>query len=624
MGFAASETAHQTKDGTTASSSSNLLPLASVSAAISVTVSSVADSKVYIHNESDKSVLDPNSANADMDCLPQASAGDAGVPIPRRNLSEAFEELYVSTPLVTDQRHQADNTAATTPAMKQQTNGSTADPSQEQKVLSSNLISPTGVVDLHYTDTSTSSGDNKTTINTKKSAFVDAMPLAMADPIDSTIAKTTLPPFQLHADLQMSLSQAVINRVSFYHVIHDSNKEATTMAANDDSGLDRASPGEDLNEDCSPLVESVKGPSSSPPVLNSDIFKLALIDEERWLLSAIKLRGNDENRSIQSCPPTFLQAMGEREYENPLTALSSGSRTQLWKPGRRSVFVLLFSTGFVVCVDFVHSHLSQTMFMHLANTLLYNNNNKPKTLRNNKFSKKVGGKPRVGKTLGLSPRVTISVGGMSYRLKVLKCQIRFTELHHVKSLCVPFVFSFCVQRYLWPLIHYHKFLAKCIKKLKRNGVDVKQSVTPVAAFLREEVCAVSDHLASVSLFDSDKWMDCLQHFLGWTDTSPEADSILRDLISQIELRPLSEHGDVDSPLLRSQIDEHYLRAMAAQRAQMDVASDEAERKNGSSHKLYNSKQARNRPPHHMHQVRIRKMYPIVWGLQSELNARMCH
>ena len=178
------------------------------------------------------------------------------------------------------------------------------------------------------------------------------------------------------------------------------------------------------------------------------------------------------------------------------------------------------------------------------------------------------------------------------------------------------------------MIHYHKFLAKCIKKLKRNGVDVKQSVSPVAAFLREEVCAVSDHLASVSLFDSDKWMDCLQHFLGWTDASPEGECILRELISRIELRPLAEHGDIDSPLLRSQIDEKYLRAMAAQRAQLDAASEEAEQKNGSSHKVYKSKQTRNRGlplvPHHMHQVRI--LFPNnVGGYNTrESNARGCH
>jgi hypothetical protein len=62
-------------------------------------------------------------------------------------------------------------------------------------------------------------------------------------------------------------------------------------------------------------------------------------------------------------------------------------------------------------------------------------------------------------------------------------------------------------RYLWPLIHYHKFLAKCIKKLKRNNIDVKTSMNPVPAFLREEVCAVSDHLAAASKFTSEDWMN---------------------------------------------------------------------------------------------------------------------
>lgn len=124
------------------------------------------------------------------------------------------------------------------------------------------------------------------------------------------------------------------------------------------------------------------------------------------------------------------------------------------------------------------------------------------------------------------------------------------------------------NRYLWPLIHYHKFLARCIKKLKRNGVDVKTSVSPVAVFLREEVCAVSDHLAGVSLFDSDEWMAVLQLFSGWADSDEKAEARLRELVAKQKLRPLDEPGDVDSPLLRSQIDEQFLRAMASSRAQM--------------------------------------------------------
>ena len=283
------------------------------------------------------------SVKASMDCLPPpASAGDAGVPIPRRNLSEAFEELYVSTPDVLDQLHQVDTTAVTTPSVKQSSLQNSANDTSHQQVQNEvrpNLISPTGVADLPAVATPNASNKDKTGTNEKKVDFSKVAPITMIDPVDSTTNPTeemspTLPPFQLHQDLQKNLSQAVINRVSFYGVIHGINKEATSMAANDDSGLDRVSPGEDNNEDCSPLVESVKGARSTAPAPESGMFQMALVDEERWLLSAIELRGTDEYQSIQSCPPTFPQAMGECEYENPLTSLSSGSRTQLWKPSR--------------------------------------------------------------------------------------------------------------------------------------------------------------------------------------------------------------------------------------------------------------------------------------------------
>jgi len=135
-------------------------------------------------------------------------------------------------------------------------------------------------------------------------------------------------------------------------------------------------------------------------------------------------------------------------------------------------------------------------------------------------------------------------------------------------------------RYLWPLIHYHKFLAKCIKKLKRNGVDVKITVSPVSVFLREEVCAVSDHLALLSLFTSEQWMSCLEYFSGWTD--PQQDENLRALVSKTKLRSFSEPADVDSALLRSQIDTHFLRAMASAREQMENGGKIDERHKCSS------------------------------------------
>lgn len=82
---------------------------------------------------------------------------------------------------------------------------------------------------------------------------------------------------------------------------------------------------------------------------------------------------------------------------------------------------------------------------------------------------------------------------------------------------------------------------------------------------------MSDHLAAVSLFDSDEWMNCLQFFNGWTSSDEEAEETVRQLVGTLKLRPLNEPGDVDSPLLRSQIDEQYLRAMASARAQMSGA-----------------------------------------------------
>ena len=89
-------------------------------------------------------------------------------------------------------------------------------------------------------------------------------------------------------------------------------------------------------------------------------------------------------------------------------------------------------------------------------------------------------------------------------------------------------------------------VGQVLEALKRNGVDVKHAVSPVAVFLREEVCAVSDHLAECSKFDSDEWMACLKHFNGWTEMRGEAD--LRKRVRLLKLRPLHEPGDVESKL----------------------------------------------------------------------------
>lgn len=128
------------------------------------------------------------------------------------------------------------------------------------------------------------------------------------------------------------------------------------------------------------------------------------------------------------------------------------------------------------------------------------------------------------------------------------------------------------------------------------------SVSPVSAFLREEVCAVSDHLAAVSLFNSEEWMTCLIYFTGWTDTSPDSEARLRALVSKLYLKPLAEHGDIESPLLRSQIDEQFLRAMAAARSQMDLGSEHKNGKGNAGWQSHPRGFSHDGMQHHMHPV----------------------
>jgi hypothetical protein len=296
-------------------------------------------------------------------------------------------------------------------------------------------------------------------------------------PVTDPSSVSCFPELNLHQDLRRDLSTYCVQRVSTYSLIHDINKECSAMAQHDPLAVL-------VGEKDSLLVIAAQAErSDTTSVLNTqDPAKIhdAVIDEEQWLLSAISTRTAQETFSVANsdCPSTFLQAMGEKEYENPVQLVAGHSRTQLWKPSRS------------------------------------------------------WWEAKSGKNPWIEPS------------------------SHNKR-----------WRYLWPLIHYHKFLAKCIKKLKRNGVDVKQSISPVSVFLREEVCAVSDHLASVSLFGSEEWMACLEHFDGWTLSTPNGEAQYRDFVRHLPLRSLSEPGDVDSPILRSQVDENFLRAMAAQRDQ---------------------------------------------------------
>jgi len=149
-----------------------------------------------------------------------------------------------------------------------------------------------------------------------------------------------LPHFELHESLQRTLRQTVIDRCSFYSVIHGINKAVEEMASEDRDGAI-----EDNQDEHSALIRAVNGPANVVNKREGPQVELAILDEERFLLAAIESRGEDE-MAIRACPSGFAVAIGEIEpslssesmysngqTENPLSVLKP-SKTQLWKPGR--------------------------------------------------------------------------------------------------------------------------------------------------------------------------------------------------------------------------------------------------------------------------------------------------
>ena len=245
-------------------------------------------------------------------------------PIPRRNLTEAFEELYIKP-----SESWADS-VTDSPEIKELYN----DVGNSEMSGNSNMISPTGVAELETTPTSATVGKVSTTHSADPENLITPIkndPITNPEESDDKNQKQLFH-FRLHPQLQREMSDALVQRVCFYSIVHDINKEATSMASNDDSGYNRNP--DEANEKYDHLIMAAHGHPRLEFTGSSSVIKAALIDEEQWLLDAIESRNSNETRSINACPPTFLQAMGERDYENPLTSLSNGSRTQLWKPSR--------------------------------------------------------------------------------------------------------------------------------------------------------------------------------------------------------------------------------------------------------------------------------------------------
>ena len=104
-------------------------------------------------------------------------------------------------------------------------------------------------------------------------------------------------------------------------------------------------------------------------------------------------------------------------------------------------------------------------------------------------------------------------------------------------------------RFLWPLIHYHKFLAKCIKKLKRYGVDYTDK-NELPTFVRAEVVAISKHLACLSEFTSEEWTNTLPKFHSWDYPNiPSIHFRISRVIQGLAVRPTGKVIDEESPIL---------------------------------------------------------------------------
>lgn len=268
--------------------------------------------------------LPPNSNNYDDDdnssSNNETSLNRPSPEKPIRNLTQAFEALC-SVP-----QGEEDSPNPVPPKSKQLL-VSPGEPTTKQGPM----ISPTGVADLQQ---------QQSQQRIEESSQSSPSPLH----------ENTTPLLQLHADLQRDLSDHLVERVSLYSLLHDINKEAAALYAQDPllqqlQHSDTATCSEDNNcsnktESSSPLVTAVLGTNaeenSSLQSSSGMIPSIAVIDEEQWLLSTIAQRTAEETSSLTTaqCPATFLQAMGEKEYENPVNAVTGHARTQLWKPSR--------------------------------------------------------------------------------------------------------------------------------------------------------------------------------------------------------------------------------------------------------------------------------------------------
>eukprot|EP00984_Skeletonema_dohrnii_P020284 scaffold9834_cov131-Skeletonema_dohrnii-CCMP3373.AAC.7 len=445
----------------------------------------------------------------------------AAVVNPMRNLSDAFELLVSSEDDTTKKQQRPKQSVQDTFTASSSTCDVTFEDNMKSAKTTSTSItstkpSPTSVLGFDTVDSSSPPA-------TKKGEALQ---------LDNgiTVLRMSLPRFQLHEDLCGEMHQGLIDRVSFYSIVRDINKEAADAAMSDPKGHLYNDEALHQGGGASNNVNAKDGKVHAHPIRSKESENIlvlactngeesmkpsmgaALLDEEWWLLSAMASRSPEEValNHASALPSTFSEALGEKDSTTGDSNTSS-SKTQLWKPGRS------------------------------------------------------WWEAKSGKNPWVEPVV-----------------------HNNR------------WRYLWPLIHYHKFLAKSIRKLRRNGIDVKTSTSSVSLFLRQEVCNVSDHLAFMSKYDSEQWTSALRCFDGWTDHTHDVEESVRKLVLQHKLQDISEMSDLESSLLRSQVSDAMLRAIKSEKEKL--SQDAYSQKEAPATKRHPNNDAKNgnwkRPPVH--------------------------
>lgn len=277
------------------------------------------------------------------DATPSEDCGEethsAAVANPMRNLSDAFELLVSSEDDTSMKQHPSKQSAPETFT----SSSSTCDVTFEDNLKStagkstsstSTKPSPTSVLGFDAVDASSPPATKKGEV------------LQLDNGI--TVLRMSLPRFQLHEDLSGELHQGLIDRVSFYSIVRDINKEAADAAMSDPKGKlynDDAVMCNNVNakngkvhthpirskegENILVLASKNDGEETMTPTMSA-----ALLDEEWWLLSAMASRSPEEValNHASALPPTFSEALGEKDSSTGDS--TSSSKTQLWKPGR--------------------------------------------------------------------------------------------------------------------------------------------------------------------------------------------------------------------------------------------------------------------------------------------------